>query len=38
MENTNKKLQIVFGDAVLGVHGKDFHYLSLIPEAEWSPW
>ena len=27
MENTNKKLQIVFGDAVLGVHGKDFHYL-----------
>lgn len=27
MENTDKKLRIVYGDVTLGVHGKDFHYI-----------
>lgn len=27
MEHTNKKLKLVFGDVVLGVHGDGFSYL-----------
>lgn len=27
MENTDKKLQMIFGDATLGVRGADFHYI-----------
>ena len=27
MENTAEKLQIIFGDATLGVKGEDFRYI-----------
>lgn len=27
MENTNRKMRVVFGDVTLGLHGEDFHYI-----------
>lgn len=27
MENTDKELQVIFGDATLGIQGADFHYI-----------
>lgn len=27
MENTDKKLQVIYGDATLGIRGADFHYI-----------
>lgn len=34
MEHTNKKLKLVFGDVVLGVHGDGFSYLFSIRPVE----
>ena len=34
MEHTNKKLKLVFGDVVLGIHGDGFSYRTPIDTSD----